>query len=83
MTFMELGSKVDNLIASIQMLNIKMPWYKIYAYFYVKRRIKAKEFKGDWHFERFMDMAKCHLWDWQCKRLRKLYVCNTGNGGAR
>lgn len=74
MSFMRLGMNIDNLLADIADFNRKMPWYKVYAYFYTKKCIKNNEFKSEQHFKDFMEWLQMyHLKEWQCRKLWELY----------
>lgn len=73
--FMELGMKLDNLIERIKEWHRGMFWYKIYAYFFIRKKIKTKAFKDDKHFEHFMESLKYkgQIWEWQYKMFWKMY----------
>lgn len=78
--FMELGMILDHSINSIKIWNAQRVWYKIYAHFYILKKIKINFFGDDEHFEYFMDMAlkNNRITDWQYRRMYKLYYKSRG-----
>lgn len=63
--FERLGRKIDYVIVDIAEFNRKIPWYKFYSYYILKRRCKKE------HIPRLISMAYDYgvLYKWQYERL--------------
>lgn len=73
--FMNLGRKLDNAIENNRRWNTQRIWYKIYANFYIKKKIKGNYFTDEEHFKYFMDIVvdSNQISKWQYKYLYKVY----------
>ncbi len=73
--FEGLGRKIDDLIYKVGQRLRKTRTYKLYGYYFTKKKIKNKEFKSDKHFNKFMSMGKKFNYfnEKQIKKLTELY----------
>ena len=62
--FMEIGIKIDNFLADVACFNRKLFWYKIFAYYFLKRNLTKKAIEFSYKY-------KC-IYRWQYKRLIRL-----------
>jgi hypothetical protein len=61
--FFILGIKIDNALWKLRTLNRRLPWYKIYGYFYCKKHKSIQLIDTAYNIG--------YLYKWQYERLRR------------
>lgn len=62
--FEKIGRNIDNFLVDIACFNRKFFWYKIYAYYFLKRDLKLQYIESAYKY-------KC-IYKWQYIKLKKI-----------